>query len=64
MSTRTGKQTVVLSNPPVVIGGAAIVGKKEGDGPLARYFDQIIDDEYFGEKALRRPRAGSSGIHW
>ena len=54
MSTRTGKQTVVLSNPPVVIGGAAIVGKKEGDGPLARYFDQIIDDEYFGEKSFEK----------
>lgn len=54
MSTRTGKQTVVLSNPPVVIGGAAIVGKKEGDGPLARYFDQIIDDEYFGEKTFEK----------
>ena len=54
MSSRTGKQTIVLERPPVVIGGAAIVGKKEGDGPLARYFDQIIDDEYFGEKSFEK----------
>lgn len=54
MSTRTGKQTIALSSPPVIVGGAAIVGKKEGDGPLARYFDQIIDDEYFGEKSFER----------
>jgi stage V sporulation protein AD len=52
MSTRVGKQTVVMSNPPVILGGAAIVGKKEGDGPLAKYFDDIIDDEYFGEKSF------------
>jgi len=54
MSTRTGKQTVVMSNPPVIIGGAAIVGRKEGDGPLARYYDQIVDDEYFGEKSFEK----------
>jgi len=44
----------MLGSPPVVLGGAAIVGKKEGDGPLARYFDQIIDDEYFGEKSFEK----------
>ena len=52
MSTRIGKQTVVMSNPPIILGGAAIVGKKEGDGPLAKYFDEIIDDEYYGEKSF------------
>lgn len=52
MSTRTGSQTVTLSVPPFILGGASIVGKKEGDGPLARYFDDIIDDEYYGEKSF------------
>ena len=52
MSTRVGSQTVVMSNPPIILGGAAIVGKKEGDGPLAKYFDDIVDDEYFGEKSF------------
>lgn len=52
MSTRTGSQTVIISNPPFILGGASIVGKKEGDGPLARYFDEIIDDEYYGEKSF------------
>lgn len=54
MSTRAGKHTIALSNPPLVIGSASIVGKKEGDGPLARYFDQIVDDEYFGEKSFEK----------
>lgn len=54
MSTRIGRQTVALSQPPVILGGAAIVGKKEGDGPLARYFDQIVDDEYYGEKSFEK----------
>jgi stage V sporulation protein AD len=52
MSTRTGSQTVIISTPPFILGGASIVGKKEGDGPLARYFDEIIDDEYYGEKSF------------
>lgn len=45
-------QTIILDKQPIILGGAAIVGKKEGDGPLARYFDDIIDDEYAGEKTF------------
>lgn len=52
MAKRLGTQTVVLDKQPIILSGAAIVGKKEGDGPLARYFDDIIDDEYAGEKTF------------
>lgn len=52
MAKRLGTQTVVLDRQPIIISGAAIVGKKEGDGPLARYFDDVIDDEYAGEKTF------------
>ncbi len=52
MAKRLGNQTVVLDKQPIILSGAAIVGKKEGDGPLARYFDDIIDDEYAGEKTF------------
>lgn len=55
MAQKLGSQTYLLDQQVYVLAGAAIVGKKEGDGPLARYFDDIIDDEYAGEKLLRLP---------
>jgi len=52
MAKRLGSQTIVLDKQPVILSGAGIVGKKEGDGPLARYFDDVVDDEYAGEKTF------------
>lgn len=49
-----GKQTVVLQNPPSVLGCACVVGKKEGEGPLAASFDMINEDAYFGEKTWEK----------
>ncbi len=51
---RLGKQTVKLTFPPSIIGAASIVGKKEGDGPLSSYFDQILDDDLWGEKSWEK----------
>ena len=48
---KLGKQTVQLKKPPTITAAASIVGPKEGKGPLARYFDQILDDELWGEKS-------------
>lgn len=31
-----------------------IVGKFEGEGPLSKYFDMIVNDEYFGEKTYEK----------
>ena len=49
MSKRIGKQTLILEKAPAVEGYAAVVGKKEGDGPLRKRFDLISEDSYFGE---------------
>ena len=46
---RIGQQTVRLEHPPQVLAGAAVVGQKEGQGPLMQWFDQISDDPYFGQ---------------
>jgi stage V sporulation protein AD len=51
---KIGKQTVKLQNPPSIIATASIVGPKEGEGPLRLYFDEIIDDELFGEKTWEK----------
>lgn len=39
-----GKQTVVLDKPVWVESAASIVGQKEGEGPLGKYFDIIATD--------------------
>ncbi len=51
---RTGSQTVCLTEAPSIIGSAAAVGKKEGEGPLGSSFDIIGEDPYFGEKTWEK----------
>jgi len=51
---KIGKQTVALANPPSIIGHANVVGKKEGDGPLADSFDFVNADDTFGEKSWEK----------
>ena len=38
---KTGKQTIIFKNPPVVSGCYSVVGSKEGEGPLKEYFDML-----------------------
>ena len=54
MSKRMGRRTVRLERPPVLRGWAAVVGKKEGEGPLKDGFDQILEDAYFGEQSWEK----------
>lgn len=54
MGTRLGKQTIRLDSKPVIQAWAAIAGAKEGQGPMACYFDDVIEDEYFGEKSFEK----------
>lgn len=51
MGKRTGKRTFEFSEPPHIAGAAAVVGKKEGKGPLADDFDMILEDDYAGRKS-------------
>ncbi len=49
MNQKLGKQTVVFGMPPVITAHAAIVGAKEGEGPLRDYFDMIVSDDKMGQ---------------
>ena len=51
---KLGKQTVRLGKPPSIVSAAAIVGPREGKGPLASYFDEAVDDEAWGEKSWEK----------
>ena len=51
MSKKIGKQTVRLSEGVVILSAASTVGPKEAEGPLGKYFDQTVEDSFFGEKS-------------
>ncbi len=51
---KIGTQTFKLDNPVTIFETASIVGKKESDGPLAKYFDVCLQDEFFGEKTWEK----------
>ena len=51
---KLGKQTVCFNTPPVISSTYSIVGPKEGEGPLAKYFDLILEDEFWGEKTWEK----------
>lgn len=53
-SKRIGKQTVKLENPPTIISAYSSVGVKEGQGPLAKYFDTVYEDDMLGEKTWEK----------
>ncbi len=47
---KRGYATITFERPPVIGAHAGIVGPKEGEGPLGKYFDQIYEDPMMGEK--------------
>ena len=53
---KVGKQTIKFNNPPTIVDCASIVGPKESQGPLAKYFDQTLDDEFWGEKLGKKQK--------
>ena len=44
-----GKQSIAFKNPPYILSAASIVGQKEGEGPLGKYFDKIEADPQLGK---------------
>ena len=52
---QAGRQTWLFAPAPLLLGCGAVVGKREGEGPLAADFDVIHKDNYLGQKALRLP---------
>lgn len=51
---RLGKQTIKFQNPVTITNTASIVGPKEAGGPMAKYFDQCLEDEFWGEKTWEK----------
>lgn len=51
---KLGKQTIKFDNPPTILETSSIVGPKESEGPLAKYFDTCLNDEFWGEKTWEK----------
>ncbi len=54
MAKRIGKQTIELEQKIGIIESAAVVGQKEGEGPLASFFDYSSEDIMFGEESFEK----------
>lgn len=44
-----GKQSIAFQKPPYILSSASIVGEKEGNGPLGKYFDKVETDPMVGK---------------
>ena len=51
---KLGTQTIKLQNPVTILETSSIVGPKESQGPLSKYFDRCLEDEFYGEKTWEK----------
>lgn len=51
---RIGSQTVKFVNPPSIVSTYTIVGPKEGEGPLNKYFDLILEEDMWGQESFEK----------
>ena len=51
---KIGSQTIKFNTPISILETASIVGPKESEGPMAKYFDKCLDDEFWGEKTWEK----------
>lgn len=54
MSQMIGKQSINFEQPPYILSSGSVVGKKEGEGPLGKFFDMICEDDKFGEDSWEK----------
>ena len=54
MAKRVGKYSVQLEKQINMVGGAAIVGKLEKEGPLGEYFDYALEDDLWNEDSWEK----------
>ena len=51
---RQGARALRFPNKPRIAGHAAVVGKKEGEGPLRDTFDKVATDDHFGQASWEK----------
>ena len=48
------RNTFIFSSPPSIKSAASVVGGKEAEGPLGKYFDICEEDSHFGEDSWEK----------
>ena len=51
---KLGKYTTLFNNPPSIIASSSIAGPIESKSEYSTYFDEVIDDDLFGEKSYEK----------
>lgn len=54
MAQKVGKRTVKLDNNISIVSSAAVVGEKEHEGPLGKFFDLYYKDELFSKSSFEQ----------
>ena len=54
MATQAGKYAFSFEKPIYIVGFGNIVGQKEGEGPLGKFFDQVEQDLYCGKDTMEQ----------
>ena len=54
MSGKSLRNTFIFSSPPSIKSAASVVGGKEAEGPLGKYFDICEEDSHFGEDSWEK----------
>lgn len=54
---KLGVQSIKFQNPPLILSTSSVVGKKEGEGPLGKNFDLVLDDDLYGESTFEKAEA-------
>ncbi len=49
-----GSRSIRFASPPYIVGSYSLVGKKEGEGPLSCYFDEIEEAESADERGQEK----------
>ncbi len=48
------QKTIKFYSKPSIIATSTVVGPKEGEGPIGKYFERIVFDDTFGEKTFEK----------
>ena len=51
---RLGKQSVSFDIAPRILSSGTVVGDVEGQGPIGKHFDLILEDDMWGEKSFEK----------
>lgn len=54
MKQMQGKQSILFQNPVKILSHACVGGKKEGEGPIGKHLDLIVEDPMFSKENWER----------